>query len=624
MSAWNPTVYSRNIPLECRNRLGSLRAEGHRILCVAFPPAGGNRWCIVTDKDVVPRNIPTECRDRIQTFRSEGHRILCVAFPPEGGNRWSVITDRDFFNRGVSQACHDRMRALRNDGHKIRWVAFPAVGNRWSILTDRDFVNQGVPAECDTQMKAFRDRKERVISVAFPMSPGLQLGGNRFSICTESGAFFNRDTPPGCHRVMRAMSHAGVGRTAMVGFHPGGGYVVVSDASPEGSAHPAMEDNGEVFSLTGLAEALRDQLDRKEVVKYGFVIRRGPALRAWASGPKRSVFDAPAADFSVFDCFNPASTTKTITSVALLQLLHARGLNVNARIWRWLPEDWTIPASVRTITVAELLNHRSGFREGDVTYAGLRKMVEAGIRPQDKTYCYKNPNYGLARILVAILSGRSPAVGTGPMLAATTALGFRSYCQENIFDRFGVPGVQWKPESEEPTLFYPNPPLPNSGTTYGDWTNRPGSAGAHLSLAELATFVSRLAGGDSLLPQPMRTAMEEGGLGWYRGGSGRGLRYEHGGFFPADRNGGAQLHSVIFGYANGVHGALVFNGINAEVGFDLTAAYDEAWQKPALRAVSRTRRITLIPVPERIEAMRGVPGWEEGVAAATAVPVLRR
>lgn len=609
MTAWNPTVYARDIPDACRTQIDDLRAAGHRLLCVAFPAAGGNRWSIITDRTFVNANIPQPCHDRMVALRDAGHRLLCVAFPVEGGNRWCIVTDRDVASRGLPPACTDTIRALRADGHRIVWVAFAGPGERWSIVTDRDVVSRGVPGECETRLQALRAAGERVVSVAFPLLPGLPIGGRRFSIVTASGAFFNRDTPPGCHRVMRAMSRLGVGRIASVAFAPGGGHVVIADGPPAGVEHAVLADGAERFSLTRFAEALREQLEVSAAVKAGFVVRYGTAVRAWAGGPARVAGDTPARPFSVFDWFNPASVTKPITAVALLRALHERGLGTDTRIWRWLPSNWTIPASVRTITVSELLNHRSGFRGGLVRYAELRTMVEAGIDLADKVYDYDNTNYAVARLLVATLSGRSPREGTGAILAALTAGGFRSYCQERIFDALGIPGVQWKPDADAPTLFYPHPARPFAGTTYGDWTSRPGCRGVHLSLAEFTGFTHALTTGEALLPASLRAALETEELGWYASGEGRSARHSHGGFFPGSRNGGAQLHSALFAFTNGVHGALVLNGDNEVVGLDLQAAYDAAWAVPTRRLGERARRVTPSALSERVRRMRALPGW---------------
>jgi CubicO group peptidase (beta-lactamase class C family) len=493
-----------------------------------------------------------------------------VAFPPEGGNRWSVINAEGFFNRGIPDECHDKMREFHRAGERVVAVAFPpAGGNRWSVITKDGFFNRGIGDECHDKMREFHRDGEKVVCVAFPFA-----GGNRYTIVGERGRFFNRSSPRGCHRVMRAMNNSRVGAIHMVGFHPDGGYAIVSDASPAGQVTHALTENGKTFSIDTFAENLKNQLAGK-VVKYAFMVRYKNAMRAWAAGPKRTADNPPEQAFTVFDWFNPASVTKVVTAVGLLHCVNARGLTTGEPIGGHLPRDWRAPRLVRAITVEQLLSHRAGFRGGAIKYDDLKAMVEAGIDPANQAVReYENCNYGLARIVLAMMSGLE--IGDDDPEEATAAR-FRSYIQDHVFDEMGIPGVEWKPDADDPTEFYPDPPEDSGGTSYGDWTLRPGSAGVHLSIAELSIFVARLADGNDLLPEDLRAAMDAAGLGW---DTEHGPQQRKGGFFPGSKNGGAELHATIGKFINGIQYAVVYNGRYAAddpAPFDLNAAYDAAW-----------------------------------------------
>ncbi|MEI9977164.1 MAG: hypothetical protein WDO73_36985 [Ignavibacteriota bacterium] len=72
-----------------------LSKDGAKIVCVAFPPQGGNSWSVVNDKGAFfNRNIPDECHQKMQDLSQGGAKIVCVAFPPQGGNTWSVVNDQ--------------------------------------------------------------------------------------------------------------------------------------------------------------------------------------------------------------------------------------------------------------------------------------------------------------------------------------------------------------------------------------------------------------------------------------------------------------------------------------------------------------------------------------------------
>lgn len=138
--------------------------------------------------------------------------------------------------------------------------------------------------------------------------------------------------------------------------------------------------------------------------------------------------------------------------------------------------------------------------------------------------------------------------------------------------------MEWKPDTDDPTEFYPNPPGDSTGTSYGDWSLSPGSAGVHLSLAELSLFVAKLVDTDVLLPQSVCTQMDHEGLGMGKHSSGKGEYYSKGGYFPSRKIGRAELRSVITKYTNRVQLALVYNGDSATAQFDIEKAYNDAWK----------------------------------------------
>ncbi|MCA8955391.1 MAG: serine hydrolase [Planctomycetes bacterium] len=582
------TYFNRNIASECDTRIQSFAAAGHKILCVAFPPAGGNSWSIVTDKTFYNRNVPTELHTQMLAYYNAGHKILCVAFPPAGGNSWSIITDRSYFNRNVPTECHTYMGTLTKAGHKLRWVAYPpAGGNTWSILTDRGFANRGVPSELHSQMLAFSNAGHVNTCVAFPPA-----GGNTWTVMTDKGSFFNRGVTGECHRVMRAMIRVPGDPLQTVAFDPdGNGFSVISSADPDGKA-AVITYGAEVFDLDDFADKLAASLNGKGV-KYGFVVRHGAAIRSRSAGAKRTAYTPPAQPFTIYDRFNPASVTKTVTGVALLRALQEKNISVNEYIYKYLPSFWTIPSSVRTITFAQLLGHTSGFRAGDPAFAydynGMRAMVAAGIDPANKVYDYENVNYALARIVCCYVQGYSES-GVSDHGAKTSSQ-FIAWVQAKLMDPCGAPSVLWKPDSVEPTLFFPNPAGSSTGTTYGDWSLRPGSAGVNISLAELGIFLDVLANSSSILNSTYRALMDSSNLGWdSRKSIKNGTLNVKGGYFPASYNGGAELHSYVYKFSSGVQLSCVINGL-VGVGGEIETAYTNSWGPQTVALSSATSSI---------------------------------
>ncbi len=319
--------------------------------------------------------------------------------------------------------------------------------------------------------------------------------------------------------------------------------------------------NGQCFDLKRFADNIEDALKDKKVVKYGFEVRRGLSVIQRAEGPKRTQADPPASDFTVFDRFNPASVAKTITSVATLQLLSKESISIEDPIYPYLPTNWNIPNSSKTITFKEVLNHSSGLRNenaGGYEYQHMKTLIENGINMADKVPSYQNVNYALLRILVASLDGFNEW-GNNP--GPQTCSRFINYVNREIFSPLGIYNVQYKPAANAPTLFYPYPHGNANGTAYGDWTNKPGSAGAHVSVHELTIFGAATFNG-MLLSNSMVNAMKQHGLGFgdYGEMPDGGHSWGKGGFFPGSYNGGAELSSVIVHFDSGVTAMLVING----------------------------------------------------------------
>jgi hypothetical protein len=188
---------------------------------------------------------------------------------------------------------------------------------------------------------------------------------------------------------------------------------------------------------------------------------------------------------------------------------------------------------------------------------------------------YQNVNYALLRILVASLDGFNDWNNNpGP----ETCSRFMSYVNSEIFSPLGIYDVQYKPEANAPTLFYPYPTGNANGTAYGDWTNKPGSAGPHNSVHELTIFGAATFNG-MLLSNSTVNALKQHGLGFgdYGEMPDGGHAWGKGGYFPASWNSEAELNSVIVSFDSGVTAMLVINGqVSAKT--VLMDAYKAAFQ----------------------------------------------
>jgi CubicO group peptidase (beta-lactamase class C family) len=198
-------------------------------------------------------------------------------------------------------------------------------------------------------------------------------------------------------------------------------------------------------------------------IGFGYtIVQDGQVVRAGGGGAAR-----PGAAFTEHTRVNVASVSKTITAVAMLQMLEKHGLTPAAPIGPWLPPDWSKGYGfwqVGGLKFHDLLTHRSGLQqtiaklsvvqpaalEGLDTnsWAGLEQVVlngvaadwaqtgcaekngDGGYEPGSPAanfgyfgvYCYKNVNYSLMRIMIARMwQALEPAIANIPLTAESTA-----------------------------------------------------------------------------------------------------------------------------------------------------------------------------------------------------------
>ena len=152
------------------------------------------------------------------------------------------------------------------------------------------------------------------------------------------------------------------------------------------------------------------------------VARNGKVRRAGAGGFARLPDDGNK-PMSSWTRQNVASVTKTITAIAVLQLLEKNGLTLATHIAPYLPADWPRGYGFQngnSLTFKQLLTHKSGLnqRYKGMTQAqkdiwgndwdGLKYIVEKGVKAKDVgTWGYKNANYALFRIIILLKEVKS-------------------------------------------------------------------------------------------------------------------------------------------------------------------------------------------------------------------------
>ena len=105
------TCFNRNIPDEAHEKIKAMGPAGVQAFAFSRPAAGSSS----STAGCSARGIPDECFAKWASTSTPGtdsrHR-----FPPEGGNRWLIVTDRTYFARNIPDECYDRLGTMWNAG----------------------------------------------------------------------------------------------------------------------------------------------------------------------------------------------------------------------------------------------------------------------------------------------------------------------------------------------------------------------------------------------------------------------------------------------------------------------------------------------------------------------------
>ena len=248
--------------------------------------------------------------------------------------------------------------------------------------------------------------------------------------------------------------------------------------------NPEIDDlhfNGPTFSIDAFEDEIRSRLD-EVAVGYSYALNLSKQYaRGDGVGAARLNQDGYVSQ-SVTKRMNIASISKTLTAVAILQLLEKNGLSIHDPIEPWLPDDWvkgygffqgqgkSQPEVV--LSFYDLLTHRSGIQQSIAAYSeinqeykdavsnkwdGLKTIVEFGVLPAYyQEQLYKNANFALFRIMIPKLwkASGDPAIAIGEITETTAALYYRAYLDSYVLSPSGVHYADCADHSANPTLYY--------------------------------------------------------------------------------------------------------------------------------------------------------------------------
>jgi D-alanyl-D-alanine carboxypeptidase len=379
-----------------------------------------------------------------------------------------------------------------------------------------------------------------------------------------------------------------------VGLNPGG---------------PQYAWDGPHFDVAEFEAQIRQKMDNK-AIGYSYAINFQKQLyTADGVGFERIDGDGDGPYWhDGYGRMNIASISKTLTAVAVLQLLEKNGLSIYDPVGPWLPDDWDKAYGFdnpQFIRFYDLLTHHSGLKQtiqaieafdaefkslDKVKWDGLKAVVARGTIPayyEDPNPAYSNVNFALFRVIIPALwkaSGENPGIGELDELEAAAL--YASYMAENLFIPLGI--HQAACYSLEISLRYYNfhGPSNEAGAPAGNWHLSCGSGGWYLSAYNLANLMANIRYNDNILSPAMRSLMDEHKLGWSYSWSQNG---DHGHYLahagalyldPGDFGERREMQGCVMKFPIHVEAVLLVNSSiknNILPCTKLAAAFDNAW-----------------------------------------------
>ncbi len=432
--------FDRGLPSAAHDAIQRLRSKGLSV--VSFTPSGG--WVVVSgDGQMESAGIPSECRSKLRQYLDQGHRINCVAFPRAGGNRWVIVHETNFFARGIEQACFDDLvKLVRTEKREVFTVAFEP-GGGFSIVHANGFENRGIASAVEQQMRAHDASSPHDASlrgIAFHDSGAAVL-------LTGTGWQVVGKIPTACHQKLAEYSRRDW-LVTQVAFTPGGGWHVSSNAY-ERSQH-----------ATGGLAAVREILEQQNIPGASVcVVKNGARIVNHSYGRiERGSCERVATNTR----FQAASVSKVVATVGVLRLAMERGIGLDDDIrdrLDWTIPGVNYAISLRMLLSHQAgLSPRGygGFRRGRAVPNTLEVLrgssARSGVQPQTKKATRGDPDDVNQR---AYSGGGFTVLQRLIERESSPRQSFADWMQDNVLDPIGMsdsgfftdPSSRWRGRS---------------------------------------------------------------------------------------------------------------------------------------------------------------------------------
>lgn len=351
------------------------------------------------------------------------------------------------------------------------------------------------------------------------------------------------------------------------------------------------------FDVALFSKNLKESFEGK-TVGFSFAIAQdGKIVKYDKGGLARKDIDMPESDYLVTTRQATGSCTKTISALALLRALEAKGLNEDAYLADLLPTIWTVHPANKKIKVSHLLAHKSGLTFFGNYYGDLVKTMQTpttGFGDDQSFYAYDNVNYLLCRVLIpCIVKGKDSFSWLPGLAGGETAQTYRTYIREEIFKTSGLPNyakidigpwneagpITEKSPDRSMTLYYNySQPTLNGMMKYTSYLEA-GAGGWYMNTPEMAQVLLSAEAG-KLVSKKMLERMKTKLMGFDNKIVGKhGEYYWKNGLWADEQDRG--IYTVIMHFPNNVQVAWHTNSRKTVIGDPedvIKNAYDGAWR----------------------------------------------
>lgn len=363
--------------------------------------------------------------------------------------------------------------------------------------------------------------------------------------------------------------------------------------------------HSKTFNLAKFSANLKLQIDTSFTTMpegYSFMINReGKIADSFSYGIAYKNSAAGNVNWHANQEINVASVTKTLTAVAVFQLLKKNNLKVTDAIGNWLPAYFNATTAIKNTTFEQLMTHSSGILESSTSYDSIITIVRRPLANPSRPFNqYSNVNFAIFRIIIPFLRDKSSATSQEASMIPTNPDGYEKwlsgqyigYMQQNVFTPAGLGITNCKPSLNTAQAFSEPTGIGQAVVNLVDWTEICGGGGYFMSVREMAQFMAYLSNTTLLLDFDQKQLMDSKYMGWDTGdsrmtyagrayGKNGALRWDSNGNGVAPDAGDAGLQTLIMKFPNKVELSLAINSLPGQwrsLSGMAAVAYDGAWE----------------------------------------------